>query len=251
MSITAHQTLLEIVDKSHLHAQVLNWFGIAFYDKPDQTLKQICAQRGLELDRVIRHLEFSQMPKGDNCPVTLCDYPVHLVIAYLKQSHRRFIRERLPYMGELIRNIKVECFDDTSVAEDLKFVFPLFLEDFIKHIFEEEKSQFGYILRLQRAAKGRFSLLRTYYDLEKNAIQEFIDHHHEEDDEMSGIRSLTNDYQITASTGTYTKVIYSELQAFEQELQIHANIEDNILFPKALKLENKVKKLVERKAKWN
>lgn len=251
MKSLAQQTLLQIVDRNYVHAAVLRWFGISFYKQPNDTLQKVCAERGLEVEKVIFQLESSQYPQGGSCPGTLYNVSVDVIIAYLKQTHRRFIRERLPYMAELVENIKTYCFDDPAMAEDLKFIFPLFLEDFVKHIFEEEQTQFSYMLRLHRAAKGKFSLTRTYYDLEDHSVEDFADHHHDDDDEMAGIRNLTNEYLITPTTGTYTKVIFSELKSFEKELLIHSRIEDNILFPKALKLENKVKKLVERRAKLN
>jgi len=45
-------------------------------------------------------------------------------------------------------------------------------------------------------------------------------------------------------TDTHLKVIYQELQAFEKDLFVHARIENEVLFPKALNLEAKVAKAV-------
>jgi len=49
----------------------------------------------------------------------------------------------------------------------------------------------------------------------------------------------------------HVKVIYSELIQFEKNLQEHARIENEILFPKAMLLENQVKIAFFEKTKWN
>ncbi len=47
------------------------------------------------------------------------------------------------------------------------------------------------------------------------------------------------------------KVIYNELKEFEKSLITHARIENEILFPKAMGLESKVKKSFFELAKSN
>jgi len=49
----------------------------------------------------------------------------------------------------------------------------------------------------------------------------------------------------------YVKVIYSELTSFEKSLMTHARIENEILFPKAMIIENQVKKIFGEKVKYN
>jgi regulator of cell morphogenesis and NO signaling len=68
---------------------------------------------------------------------------------------------------------------------------------------------------------------------------------------MAGIRRITKDYFITPDAPLHIKVIFTELINFEKSLQVHARIENEILFPKALSLENEVKQIFFTKAKWN
>ena len=72
---------------------------------------------------------------------------------------------------------------------------------------------------------------------EKNSLQKCAIEHEAHDDEMEGIRKLTRDYQLEENAPLTMKVLYHELQNFEKELSIHAKIEDELLFPKAVELE--------------
>ena len=47
------------------------------------------------------------------------------------------------------------------------------------------------------------------------------------------------------------KVIYNELKAFEKSLITHARIENEILFPKAMSIESKVRKCFFDVARFN
>jgi regulator of cell morphogenesis and NO signaling len=47
---------------------------------------------------------------------------------------------------------------------------------------------------------------------------------------------------VNADAPLHVKLIYQELKEFEKSLVTHARIENEILFPKAMALEGKVKK---------
>ena len=67
--------------------------------------------------------------------------------------------------------------------------------------------------------------------------REIADEHMNEDSEMSGIRGLTKNYSIENIENLHLKVIFQELKDFDEELEIHSDIENNILFPRAVELE--------------
>ena len=119
------------------------------------------------------------------------------------------------------------------------------------HILEEEKELFAYINLLDTAYYGKISLTKVFYPMQEHSISRFLRQHQQDDDDMQGIRELTNDYKTTPQTPLTVKVLYAELERFEQDLIIHARIENRILLPKALKLENKLKRLIEEKSRLN
>ena len=87
--------------------------------------------------------------------------------------------------------------------------------------------------------------------MEKHSIQKYAIEHETHDDEMIGIREITDHYAITPQTSLHVKVLYAELKDFETELRTHAKVENDILFPKALALEKEVKWRFSQKIKLN
>ncbi len=240
----------DLVEQDNVRAYVLYYFGIKFYEYPEYTLEQVCKERGLKIEQVVRELE-SPKENFQEKELPLISYPVDLIIEYLKHAHFLFVKHKLPYISRLVESFKADHPEYELVAKDLKMIFPLFIEDFIHHIYEEEDTLFKYIKALERAAQGKYHSSRLYYMMEQNSLQRFSIEHEEHDDEMEGIRRITKDYYLTPDAPLHVKVIYSELTAFEKSLQTHARIENEILFPKAMNLESQVKKSFSEKVKFN
>ena len=241
--------IADLVDQNYVHAYVLFYFGIRFYEYSELTLEQVCNKKGLKTDQVVKELESPSHLLETDLP--LITYPVDLIIEYLKHSHFIFIKHKLPYIAKLVESFKANHDAYVPVERDLKLVFPLFVEDFIEHIYEEEDTLFTYIQALERAGRGDYLPSKLYYMFEKNSIRKFAIEHEAHDDEMEGIRKITKDYKIGSDTPLHVKVLYNELTAFEKSLITHARIENEILFPKAMTLENKVKAAFFEKSKFN
>ena len=239
----------ELVDQNYVHAYVLFYFGIRFYEYSELTLDQVCKERKLKVEQVIRELESPSHLREADLP--LVSYPIDLIIQYLKHSHFLFIKHKLPYIARLVESFRANHDDFQMIERDLKIVFPLFVEDFIEHIYLEEDTLFSFIQSLERAARGNFIPTRLYMLMEKNSMQRFAMDHEAHDDEMKGIRRITRDYAVGPNCPLHIKVLYNELKEFEKSLITHARIENEILFPKAMELENKVRQSLSEKIKFN
>jgi regulator of cell morphogenesis and NO signaling len=247
----AKRKIIEIVNDNYICASLLDVYGIEFYRYPEHTLQQVCQERKMDLSLIANKLMKAKNFYADTTIETLEASPISKVIEYLKNTHRLYVRYKLPYIARLIQNIDLQLFDCKEVAQDLKFIFPHFQQEFTAHILEEENKIFSYIQRLQNRVNNGFDLIRAFYDIEHNEIAAVAKHHLEDDDDMAGIRELTDNYAVNPCTGIYTKTLYAELLAFETDLKKHAQIENKVLFPKAICLENTLKQRIEKKARWN
>lgn len=239
--MNTHKTIAQLVDENFVHASVLYHFGIPFFDLPHLTLAEACEKHNLPMHKVKRALEQGVNSRRDLRTPRMVSVPVDLIVAYLRHAHQIFVKERLPYIGQLIGHLHPRFGISEQLVEDLQFVFPLFAEDFIHHVYEEEDTLFTYIATLQGYLHNSGNATAMYYQMEHHSIRNFAVEHLVEDDEMQGIRRITHDYAVLPEHPALLRVVYRELQAFEEELVIHARVENEILFPKALMLERKVR----------
>ncbi len=222
------KTLAEIVDENYVYARALHYLGISFFENPNKALSEICWEKGLDQEKVIQSFYLF-----DTCSRVsfneLKSYPIDLLVEYLKHSHHLFIKDKLPFIIHLARN----CEEELAIQK----LLPEFVEDFIRHIYEEEDSVFKYVQILDKSSKGSVS----------NPISELLQfgkfsltheyEHHQGDDEMRAIRSLIEAFEPKSLK---EQVLVKEVKAFDREMLYHAAIENEIFFPKALELEEEV-----------
>jgi regulator of cell morphogenesis and NO signaling len=239
----------ELVSENYVFAAVLHYFGISFYQYPSDSLELVCKKHKVNPRLLITELEAWALRK-DPTTEELYLNPIELLIAYLKKKHYYFVRQELPFLSNLISGIQPEK-EFASLMADLRIMFPLFVEDFIHHIHEEESRLFKRIELLQDIEDDQFRMQDALTILEKDPIHLLADQHEIHDDEMEGIRRLTKDYALESNAPLTMKVLFHELQNFERELSIHAKIEDELLFPKAVELEREVLRQIRKKIQTN
>lgn len=234
-SILSNQKIHDIVENDYVFAHALYFFGVKFYDYSNKTLKQLAESKGFNMVQVIRKMESLRAEEIPG-PELFHTYSVDLIIEYLKHAHYIYIKEKLPYLRRLIEDLE----DTDKLTHDLKLIFPYFMEDFIRHIYHEEDSLFYFTLKLHHACNVTFKAGEMHREMRKYSISDLALHHIDDDDEMQGIRELTSNYSLDGLSSIHLKVVYQELKAFEKDLLLHARIENEVLFPKALALEKKV-----------
>ena len=239
----------ELVTENHVLAEVLHYFGISFFDYEQQSLEEVCAKYRVNPSQVIAELE-EWASRVEPTTEELFLHPIEVMVGYLKKKHRFFIRQALPFLTSMVEGIDLGK-ARKGLMTDLRLMFPLFVDDFIHHIHDEEDSLFERITLLQDIDNGSVPLSEAVKIFALPSIQKMAVEHDAHDDEMRGIRKLTNDYQVTDTSCLSLRILYLELQQLESELIIHAKIENDLLFPKAVELEKEVKRKLSLQIKCN
>jgi regulator of cell morphogenesis and NO signaling len=239
----------DLVIENQGFAAILHYFGISFFECEKQSLDEVCRKFKVSPEQVVAELERWAKSK-DPSTEELYLHSIEVLVGYLKKKHRYFIRQELPFLSSMIEGIQHLTPYDSLLA-DMRLMFPLFVDDFIHHIHEEEDTLFSRIFLLQEIEKGITPIERAIKIFEKSSILDLAEEHEAHDDEMEGIRKLTADYQLPQDAPISIKILYLELQKLEQELIVHAKIENDLLFPKAVELEKDVKRKLLLKIKSN
>lgn len=245
-SLEIEKTIEELILSNPHLASALHFLGIHFLHHTDDTLKEICDKKHISYETLEANIQKNLTAKDNYLPVNA--YSVDLIIAYLKHSHYIFIKQKLPFIIDVVKKFDG---DYPQIKGELKIVFPLFVEDFVSHIYEEEDTLFNYILLLHNALADSSTLHKVQAKMMENSIKQFQTDHEVHDDHLKGLRNLTNEFEILNSYDISTKVVLSELKKLDEDLRYHAKIENEILFPKALALERQVLATVRSKIALN
>ena len=226
------KTISMLLAENPTHGRVLHSLGVDFEEHYDRSLAEVCEVFKWNQKAIVKAFEFENINiKPTYEELKICS--LGELIAFLKQSHVIFIKECLPYIGTLIDKLK----GPGSLITDLKLVFPLFFEDFVTHIHEEEDRLFDYIKTLVGIKQDKvINPLKKLYRLKEiNLATIALDH--KDEDEMKSMRALVAELPVTEFIMGLVK---KEFQAFDQLLRFHAEIEDQLLFPKAIAMEKQI-----------
>ncbi|MBT0811075.1 hemerythrin HHE cation-binding protein [Litoribacter ruber] len=246
---SSNPSIADLVKDNYVFAAVLHYFGISFFQYKEKSLEDVCRKFRVKAAQVMAELEKWAGQKEPSSE-ELYLHPIEVLVEYLRKKHYDFVCQQLPFLSNMIAGIRVEGKYKELLA-DMGLMFPLFVDDFVHHIHEEEDTLFKRIALLHHLEEGDYNLVDALRFLEAKSITHLAHAHEVHDDEMEGIRKLTNDYQLEANAPMELKVLYYHLQNFEAELAVHAKIENDLLFPKALELEKEVRRKVQIKIQSN
>ncbi len=105
------------------------------------------------------------------------------------------------------------------------------------HLQKEEQILFPYIKKIIKAEKESLPIPNPPFKTVENPIRMMQIEHENAGDIFKKIAKLSNHYQPPEGACNTFRVLYAKLQEFEENLHQHIHLENNILFPKAVALE--------------
>jgi regulator of cell morphogenesis and NO signaling len=172
-----------------------------------------------------------------------CDFetfPIGIIVDYIQRTHIYYFEKKLPEIEQSIGLLADHYESHHPVLVALRNFFLRYVQDLSEHIHAEERLLLPYIEVLQHAHESpahfsSFLLARLDYSIDR-----FLNDHHDTEDELKDIRKTIRLYEPPQTNASLYRILISQLQAFEQDLCIHAHIEEEVLIPKALALEKEL-----------
>lgn len=107
------------------------------------------------------------------------------------------------------------------------------------HMKKEELILFPFVKKMVNATIGQEDVQAPPFGTVENPITMMMEEHDNEGQRFREIAELSNNYNPPADACNTYKVTFAMLDEFEKDLHLHIHLENNILFPKAIKLEQK------------
>ena len=157
-------------------------------------------------------------------------FPTSIIIDYLVKTHRFYIETQLPEIEQAILNIYHQIPENNTIPFLITF-FNWIKNNLLFHISKEETQLFPYIEALENNTldQGKFSII-DFTENHSDEVEVYIN-------EIK--KQIINSKKSSCELFPYN-VLLRKLDSFEKDLRIHARIEEEVLIPLALSLENKL-----------
>lgn len=219
--------------------RVFKQFGLDFCCHGQDDLATACRRQQADADEVVRSLELLHTQPHEGGSIPFASWPLDLLMDYILKIHHRGIRTRGPQLLELVRKVAQVHGNVHPELLELQQLIEESLTDLEAHLQKEEQVLFPYLYELFEVSAEGGMLEPMHCGSIANPIRVMHLEHEHEGDRYLHIRSLTDNFTTPADGCASYRLMMQELEVFVDALFEHIHLENNILFPEFLKLEER------------
>ncbi len=206
---------------------MLEHFGIPL-EVREKTVGQICAENHVNAELFISVANlfngFKPLPK-----TKYSFKDTKTIINYLQNSHQYYLNEKYPQIQYFIKEIyKINSHPEILMIE--KFFDKYFME-VTEHLDYENQVVFPYVLSLDKQQSTDKNATGNY------SVTEYREHHNDIEDKLNDLKNLLIKYLPLNKDQQLRRKLLFCLFELEYDLNIHSQIEDNILIPLVEEME--------------
>jgi len=239
MLLDASRTVRELATEIPNATRVFEKLGIDYCCGGSQSLEIACQRAKIPVGDVLRSLEGST-PSGaldavlpDFQSMSLTDLVAHILV-----THHAYVKQEIPRLQQLLAKVvAVHCANHPELAA-VQRTFSGLAGELHSHMMKEEMMLFPYIERLEEAQSQGRPAPQALFGTISNPVHMMELEHEAAGTALQELRMLTEAYTPPESACFSYKTLYSALKDFEADLHQHVHLENNILFARAVELEN-------------
>jgi regulator of cell morphogenesis and NO signaling len=231
------ETLGQLAARDLRKAQIFKKYGLDFCCGGKKTVKQACAEKGLDVTKVEQELQ-----QADKNPVTrplpYDDWSLDFLADYIVNTHHSYVRKTLPDLVTYATKVARVHGDRHPELPAICQLVEEVNAELSAHLIKEEKVLFPYIKELVNKNTSQPAQAAPFGSIQ-NPVSMMESEHERAGKALGEIRTLSGDFSLPDDACASYSLLYRMLEEFESDLHIHIHLENNILFPKALAIEKK------------
>jgi regulator of cell morphogenesis and NO signaling len=236
MAISVDLPVRDIVVEHPETIPVLEQLGIDYCCGGQHTLAEACANRGLSPATVLEELD--RRPQNtDPADNPWNKAKLKDLIDYIVEKHHVFARNQLALIRDLAAKVERRHGEIHPEIFEVSEAFAAISAELSHHFYCEENILFPHITRLET---GQPAELPPIPESVQQPVNRMMVDHEQTGNEFRLLREITNDFQPPADACTTYKALYRAMEDLERDLHQHIHLENNILFPRALKEATKM-----------
>ena len=215
-------------------SRVFEAFHIDFCCGGDKPLVAACAAGNIDPEQVFAELENAMAgppAEGEagrwiNASLTeLCDH--------IEQTHHAYLKSELPRLHGMIAKVRGAHGASHPEMLDVQQAFAALEAELAPHMFKEEQVLFPAIRRLEASdAPPAFP-----FGTVANPIRMMEHEHDNAGDALDRIRRAAHDFAVPEDACNTYRAMLDGLRQLELDMHQHFHKENNVLFPRAIQLE--------------
>lgn len=216
---TTTTTLAELATTHPAASRVFQRFGLDYCCGGRKPLADVCRSKGLDPVQILDAIDAEEaavdLPRWDNAPLPE-------LIQFIVDRYHAALRVELPELIALAGKVEIRHGDKPECPRGLRALLEHMHLAVLDHLAKEERILFPMIVEgYGRRAAGPVRIMEEEHD--------------EHGQNLARVRELTHNFTPPPEACASWQALYLRLATFESELMDHIHLENNILFPRALR----------------
>lgn len=217
-------------------AAIFSNYGIDFCCRGQRTVEEVCEKNNIDVNELLDKLDAVINSKTDQS-IDYKSWPLDLLVDYIEKKHHRYVEAKIPVLLQFLNKLCSVHGERHPELIEINELFTASAGELAAHMKKEELVLFPFVKKMISATLSQGAVQAPHFGTVENPISMMMKEHDNEGVRFRKIAELTSNYNPPADACNTFKVTYAMLEEFEQDLHLHIHLENNILFPKAIKLE--------------
>jgi len=219
----------EIVTKDFRAAEIFKNAGIDFCCGGNQSLEQACSEKELNisaLEKQLKNLENSSVDNSHN----FNEWELDFLCDYIVNTHHKTVLRLLPQLNAYTQKIAEVHGSHHPELIEIAEIFAELSQELLQHLKKEEDVLFPAIKDFMKTKSTKSK------EVIISEITRMQGEHEFAGGAMDKINVISNNYALPEGACNTYQVTFNLLEEFEDDLHVHVHLENNIVYPKSLKL---------------
>ena len=230
----------QIVAEDYRTWQVFESHKIDYYNKGKQSLQEVSDKHKIDLQALKNEIakKKSTLTEEEH---DFNSWDLDRLSDYIVKVYHRYADERIHVIKPTLEKACQEYGEQYSWLPEIKKIFDEAAGVISVHQKKEELILFPFIRKMADAQKNNKAFVRPSATRSVESPVDMLTHeHHQQSDLFQKMAELSQNYTSLKDVDGTFKDSLGLLKEFELNLHQHLHLENNILFPKALKLEKEL-----------
>jgi regulator of cell morphogenesis and NO signaling len=240
MTLDSNKTVRELAVEVPSATRVFEKLGIDYCCGGGKKLNDACNQAKLAVDQVLRDLELAEKSRQER-QESATDWntePLADVIGHIVKKHHAYVQSEIPRLQHLAEKVSSKHGPAHPETVKVNELFQALANELTMHLMKEEQILFPYVVRMEESKIEKTPVIPSCFGTVEHPIQMMVMEHDSAGDVLRELRVATSDYKLPEDACTSYRTLYTGLLEFEADLHQHIHLENNILFPRAVAMEN-------------
>src|ERR1041384_116163 len=241
--ITTNMTVRDVAIEHPQATRLFERLKIDYCCGGNRPLSEAWASAGIDVDNVMEMLaEVTKSTSRERATLDYQNASLRDLSSHIVDTHHVFTKSEMHRLQLLADKVLAAHGGNHRELIHLDELFTRLCADLKPHMFKEEQILFPYIVAMTEAAEQNRAVPLAPFGTVNNPIRMMMMEHDTAGQILRELRALTSDYKVPADACISYQTLYQALENFEKDLHQHIHLENNILFPKALEMQNRLNK---------